>query len=337
MEDLELKKAIEDSLSAEQEEQEVQQLAEQEQEHQEEQKEEQLAEQSSGESIEEYKARVAEYESKMQEYENKLKESKFEYANEQIRKLDELAKNGVEINEEFWKWQSLNIEGYDVKDKTQALELRRMELSLENPDLEPHEVERLLKRSYKALFDNEIDVEDDEYLDALSDLSIDAKKSRAKLKEHKDNIQLPKVDLSKKEEEQRLQKEAVDRFLEDVRTNVTNFKGFEIPLDEGLNINYNVEDPKAKEFLQSAIANDTTFFRDNYVKEGKVDYGRLNRDLTIIRDFEKISKVIYQQGISKGKESIVKDLENPSDKNAETIKDQDGISSFYSQLAQQLK
>jgi hypothetical protein len=336
MEDLELKKAIEDSLSVKQEEQEgssVEQVEEQKIE----QASEQPAEQESGESIEEYKARVAEYESKMQEYESKLNESKFEYANDTIKKLDELAKNGVEINEDFWKWQSLNIEGYDVKDKSQALELRRMELNLENPDLEPHEVERLLRRSYKALFDNDIDEEDDEYLDALSDLSIDAKKSRAKLTEHKDKIQIPKVDLSKKEEEQRLQKEAYDRFLEDVRTNVTNFKGFEIPLDEGLNINYNIEDPKAKEFLQSAIANDTTFLRDNYVKEGKVDYGRLNRDLTIIRDFEKISKVIYQQGISKGKESMVKDLENPAEQNAETIKDQDQVSSLFAQIAQQFR
>jgi hypothetical protein len=336
MEDLELKKAIEDSLSVKQEEQEgssVEQVEEQKIE----QPAEQPAEQESGESIEEYKARVAEYESKMQEYESKLNESKFEYANDTIKKLDELAKNGVEINEDFWKWQSLNIEGYDVKDKSQALELRRMELNLENPDLEPHEVERLLRRSYKALFDNDIDTEDDEYLDALSDLSIDAKKSRAKLTEYKDKIQIPKVDLSKKEEEQRLQKEMYDRFLEDVRTNVTNFKGFEIPLDEGLNINYNVEDPKAKEFLQSAIANDTTFLRDNYVKEGKVDYGRLNRDLTIIRDFEKISKVIYQQGISKGKESMVKDLENPAEQNAETIKDQDQVSSLFAQIAQQFR
>lgn len=282
---------------------------------------------------EKYRQELEEYKRKYEEVSSKTEENPF--ANEEIKKLNELAKNGVEINEDFWKWQRLDLDKFDVKSKDHALELRRMELALQNPELESHEVERLLKRSYKVLF-SDYDEGDDEYQEALTDLSIDAKKSRTAIKAYKDKIQLPKVDLSKREEEQRLNKEARDRFLQDVKTNVSSFDGFEIDLGE-TKLKYSVDDKETKEYLESSIVNDTSFLRDNYVKDGKVDYNSLQRDLSLIANKDKIFKIIFEQGVSRGKEQIVKEeLENATDTRSEGRKSE-SIDDAWLSIAKQLR
>lgn len=251
-------------------------------------------------------------ESLTQEYEEKIRqlESQNPFANEAIKKLNELAQAGVDVNSsEFWKWQAIELDKFDTSQRGDALELRRLELEVDNPTLNAKQIDRLLKRSYPALFSDEYTAEDTEYQEALEDLSIDATRSVTKLVKHKESVQLPKVDLQQKEVDTQAQQKAREEFLRDVKTNVSNYKGFPIKLTDDLEINYQVSSD-AKKYVESSIVNNQSWFIDNYVKDGKVDYPRLSRDLTRIADFDNIAKTILEQGISIGKEQVADVLEN---------------------------
>jgi hypothetical protein len=228
------------------------------------------------------------------------------FANETIARLNELASSGIDIDSpDFWKWQYTDV-------AQQALELRKLELELENPNLNERQIARLLKRSYPALFDESFDAQDTEYQEAMEDLSIDATRSVTKLKKHKESVQLPKVDLQQKEQNEAAAKAAHEAFLKDVRQNVQSYTEEPIKLDKNLEIKY-IPSDDTKKFVESSIVNNQTWFVDNYVNENKVDYARLRRDMARIHDFDKIVKTVYEQGISVGKEQVVDNLENASE------------------------
>jgi hypothetical protein len=263
------------------------------------------------------------------EYEGK----KPSFANETIARLNELATSGIDIDSpDFWKWQYTDVDKYDISNTQQALELRRLELELENPNLNEKQIARLLKRSYSALFDESYDAQDTEYQEAMEDLSIDATRSVTKLKKHKESVQLPKVDLQQKEQNESAAKAAQEAFLKDVRQNVQSYTEEPIKLDKNLEIKY-IPSDDTKKFVESSIVNNQTWFVDNYVKENKIDYPRLQRDMARIHDFDKIVKTVYEQGISVGKEQVVDNLENASE-NVSSQKQQKA-SNFKDQILEQ--
>lgn len=263
------------------------------------------------------------------EYESK----KPSFANETIAKLNELASSGINIDSpDFWKWQYTDLDKYDTSNTQQALELRRLELELENPNLNERQIARLLKRSYPALFDESMDAQDTEYQEAMEDLSIDATKSVTKLKKHKESVQLPKVNLQEKEQNEASAKIAHEAFLKEVRQNVQSYAEEPIKLDKDLEIKY-IPSDDTKKFVESSIVNNQTWFVDNYVNENKVDYARLRRDMARIHDFDKIVKAVYEQGISVGKEQVVDNLENASE--SVTLQKQQKAQNFRDQILEQ--
>lgn len=255
-----------------------------------------------------------EYEAKIREYETKLSTPKEEFANEAIKKLNELAKAGVDVDSpEFWKWQSIDLQSFNVAQKRDALELKRLELTVDNPELNAAQVERLMKRQYPALFDDSFDVNDEEYIEAMEDLSIDATRARTKLSEHKSKLQLPKVDLQSIESQKKADQEALAKFNMLVKQEVNSFNEQTFKLSDDMEIKF-FPNEDSKKFIESSVVNSSTFFVDNYLdKESKqINFNRLKRDLLILSDFDRISKAIYDQGVSKGKEAVVSGLENSS-------------------------
>lgn len=255
-----------------------------------------------------------EYEAKIREYETKLSTPKEEFANEAIKKLNELAKAGVDVDSpDFWKWQSIDLQSFNVAQKRDALELKRLELTVDNPELNVSQVERLMKRQYPALFDDSFDVNDDEYIEAMEDLSIDATRARTKLSEHKNKLQLPKVDLQSIESQKKADQETLAKFNMLVKQEVNAFNEQSFKLSDDMEIKF-FPNEDSKRFIESSVVNSSTFFVDNYLdKESKqINFNRLKRDLLILSDFDRISKAIYDQGVSKGKEAVVSGLENSS-------------------------
>lgn len=258
--------------------------------------------------LEKLRFELSEREKAIADLEAKYNSKEPEFANEEIKKLNELAKGGTKLNNEFWMMQSLELDSFDTSNKKDALELKRLELKVSNPELTDTEVDRLVRRNYKPLFDDTLDADDEEFKEALIDLSIDAKKARTMLAEHKSKIQLPKVDIKAQEEEARLEREANQKFLIDVKTQVSNYKEQPYKIGDS-ELTFNIDDDSRKA-VESAIVNNQSFFVDTYVKDGVVNYEALKKDMLLLANQDRIFKMIKDQGISEGKASVVDELEN---------------------------
>jgi hypothetical protein len=268
--------------------------------------EDRMAEQSMRETI---KAEMeAEYGKRIQELENAEP-----FANEEIKHLNELAKAGIDVNsEDFWKWQALDINKFDPTNKEDALEMIRLELEIENTDLTPNEINRIIKKRHKDLFSGYYEQGDTEYQEAETDLSIEAKRARTKLIKHKDSVQLPKVDIREKEQRQAEDKKANDEFLLHAKQQVNSYIKEPIALQDGLEIDHIIS-PETKKYVESSIVNSGTWIRDNYVTEQGVDLVKYQRDMARLHDFDKIISVVFEQGKSVGLETAHDNLENASE------------------------
>ena len=265
-----------------------------------------------------------------QEYQSKAPK----FANETIEKLNELALAGVDVNSnDFWTWQSIDLDRYNPQDKDQALTLRQLELETENPDLSKEEVQRLLKRQYKTLLSGDFDSEDEEYQEALLDLKIDAKRSVTKLKQHKQKVQLPKVDLAAQEKAKEEAQKAREAFNMETKKYVNQYKEQPIKLDENLEVKFQVSN-EARKFAESAIVNNERFFMDNYVNDKGVDMPRLVRDMSRLADYDAHIKAAYEQGVSVVKEAVVDELENADESVSQ--RKQETFKSYEEQIAEQL-
>lgn len=237
------------------------------------------------------------------------------FANETISKLNELALSGIDVDsEDFWKWQSRDLNKYDTSNKEQALELVRLELETENPDLPPTKIHRLLKRKYPALFDENLEPEDDDVKEALEDLEIDAIRTKKKLIEYKDKVTLPKVDLKEKEIAAEQANAAREMLIKDTRKYVNNYKEQPYKLTDDLEIKFQISD-EARKFAESSIINNESFFSSNYLEKDKngnatVNFDRLVRDMTRLAQFDEFVKAAYEQGVSVGKNQTFDELEN---------------------------
>jgi hypothetical protein len=261
-----------------------------------------------------FEIKAKELEVKVKEYEERLSQVPTEdkiFANESIKKLNDLAKAGIDVNsDKFWKWQAVDLDKITPDTVEGALTLKRLELEVEMPELNPAEIERLLKKQFSDVMSGKFSPEDTEYQEALIDLQIAAKASRTKLRSHKESVTLPKVDIQKQEAEKETARRNYEAYVLDVKKEVNAFTELPLKVDEKTELKFQA-DEATKKYIEASLVNHQTYLRDNYVsKEGVVDYARFNRDATILRNFDKISKMLVDQGISIGKELVAESLEN---------------------------
>lgn len=262
------------------------------------------------------------------------------FANETIKKLNELAQAGVDVDSnDFWAWQSRDLDNYDLSNKNHALELRRLELEMENPEFTKDEIDWKIGKEYRALFDDSLEPDDEEYKDAMMSLRFDAKKSVTKLRAHKEKVTLPKVDLKAQEAAKEQAQKAQEAFVMETRKTVNNYKEEPYKLSDDLEIKFQISD-EARKFAESAIVNNQSFFLDNYTEKdengavAKVDFPRLTRDMTRLAQFDDFIKAAFEQGVSKGKDETVDGLENAGD--ALTQSKQERGKTYEEQIAEQL-
>lgn len=289
-------------------------------------------------SLQELQEKLANYE---REFESLKTQDPF--ANESIKKMNELAKSGIDVNSpDFYKWQQVDIDSMSPEDKNSALDLIRLDLSTSSNGLSAEEIAFEIEERYPALFDKNLNLEYEEdkekYDKAMMRLRIDAKKSKPRLQEYKSNVTLPKVDLNERQKQEELAKQAREEFAKITHEQVNNYKSQEIDLGD-LKLNFEVSDDTRK-VIESNIVHNETFFQDRYVKDGQVDFNSLQSDMLKLAEFDRIVKMAYDQGISKGKKSVVDNLENTSNNNGgkqSSTEKVDALSLARKSIAQKLK
>lgn len=244
--------------------------------------------------------------SKLTEELNKPKES--EFANDYIKKLNEVAKSGIDFNEEFWQMQNLDLDKYSSSNKDDMLALMKLELKVSNKELTDAHVDRYFRKNYPALYDELLTPEDRDYKDSMLDLDMDFRKARTRLAEYKSKIQLPTVNLEEREKQAKAQEEWIKNFNQSVKTEVSSYN--EQPFKVGdLELKFSV-DNESKKVIESMMINNDKFFEPYFNEDRSVNIGKLKKDMLILSNFDKIIKMAHDQGVSSGREMIADKLEN---------------------------
>lgn len=267
----------------------------------------------------EWESQKAELEKQLEEFKKKAEElenSKPDYdslfANDELKSINEwLRNNPNEDLDTFFKYRNLNVDK-DINNKNEALDIIRLELKESNSELSSKEVDRLIKKRYKALFDDSFDSEDEEYQDALLDLKLDAKNAKNQLAEKKSKYQVQTVDPQQIEQQRKAQEEALKQFHNQVEESVRTYT--EEPIKVGdTELKYMVGQDEQR-FIEQSMKNSQDFFNSYLKKEDNgnvtVDYTRLRKDLLKITAFDKAVKMAYDQGMSTGRKQTVDNIDN---------------------------
>lgn len=206
------------------------------------------------------------YESPEQLYQDYLKaqeEKETVFANDFIKKMNEYARNGVNIDSNFLSEISNDWKSMDVKDESNAKKMIAMKLRIDNPNLDSEDVEFKMRKTYnfdeEALRDRLEDkgYDDDkieqmvarEKGDYLKQLEIDAKLAKPTLEKYQNELIMPRgasaEDLAQQRENERKE------YMSDVANTLKGFDKLEFKLSDGESI----EVPIDKE-LNSRLRND---------------------------------------------------------------------------------
>ena len=259
------------------------------------------------------------YESPEELYQDYLKaqeEKETVFANDFIKKMNEYARNGVNIDSNFLSEISNDWKSMDVKDESNAKKMIAMKLRIDNPNLDAEDVEFKMRKTYnfdeEALRDRLEDkgYDDDkieqmvarEKGDYLKQLEIDAKLAKPTLEKYQNELIMPRgasaEELAQQRENERKE------YMSDVANTLKGFDKLEFKLSDGESI----EVPIDKE-LNSRLRNDLKTLFDQPEKFWAERGG--------IQGLAKMLAKEYAEG------SVVKEFENRVKNKAtyDTVKD----------------
>lgn len=255
------------------------------------------------------------------------------YASDQIKKLNELAKEGVDITSpEFLKFQSLDVNNYTPDNPQAALELIRLKAQTENPYLSPEDVKGMVEHKYKELLNP------DEYMDeevAAKRYEYLAEFGTAKswAEQEKQKYTLPNSDIQKqREEEARKAEEANKLYRQGVTTSLKDFNAIELSVGDKP-LSYEIS-AGVKEQIQDYMISPTDFMSKRYAKkDGTVDYEKMRSDMAWIVDRENMVKTALQNASATATEEVIDTIENPSSSAAHSAPPNSSKLSYEERLA----
>jgi len=177
-------------------------------------------------------------------------------------------------------------------------------LRLDNPDLTDAELNDYMATTYKT--------DKEEYSARETNagkvqLMKDAKAARDYFNKVKEDYAIPtEVDDPGVSEAER------GEWLSQMETEVNDLEGLSFSMnDQGEEFVYNLDDEARQEI--KGYNSDLENFFDKYVDEsGKWDFDALNTDMYIMNNIDKIVRGVANQYRSKGTESVINEIKNPS-------------------------
>jgi hypothetical protein len=191
----------------------------------------------------------------------------------------------------------------------------------------------LFEDSYKL---NEEQWTDREVKLAKIRLKRDAKSAKDELLKLQKQNSIPKSVADNKEQLE-AQEKAQKEWVKKVEVSARQLKSIDVDVNEqGDKFSYQVPEDTVKTVRKSN--RDLNKFWSRYINEdGTEDMASLNRDMAILNDFDNIIRAVYSQARSTGKETVVKDLKNPSYTPESKPKTTEQKLTIQEQIAQQLK
>ena len=221
-----------------------------------------------------------------------------DFASDQLRVINEYVKNTGRTVQDYLNTQTVDLS--DVSDDAVLKEYLR----LDNPELTEAELNDYMTATYK------MDKEEYSTRDMNAgkvQLKNDARAAREYFNEIKQEYAMPdeSFDTGVSEEER-------GEWLGQMESEVDDLEGLSFEMnDQGEEFVYNLDD-EARNEIKNYNSNLENFF-DKYVDQnGDWDFDALNTDMYILNNVDKIIRGVANQYRSKGTESVINEIKNPS-------------------------
>lgn len=239
-----------------------------------------------------------------------------EFANDYIAKLNELAKQGVEFNDEFWALQSKDFKSMTNPD---VILLEAMRLNPDYKDWTDRELKLELDDKYKRKeWADEGDEPTDTEILARKRLARDAEAARNELikKQESHSVKQPKPTAEQIAAANKAAAEAQAKWESFVDNDVLS-KGTKLStiIDDKTNevFEYAISDSDKKEIgniMKQLPNNIDAFWNEFKTANGEFDYKQIYDLLALKRNKENLIKIVAQNYRAKGAEAEVKNLKN---------------------------
>tara|TARA_R100000808_G_scaffold10659_1_gene28192 strand:+ start:28117 stop:29208 length:1092 start_codon:yes stop_codon:yes gene_type:complete len=221
-----------------------------------------------------------------------------DFASEQLQVINEYVKNTGRTVQDYLNTQTVDLS--NVSDDAVMKEY----LKLENPSLTEAELNDYIAATYKT--------DSEEYSSRETNagkvqLTKDAKTARDYFNQIKEDYAMPiKADDPGVSEAER------GEWLSQMEGTVNDLEGLSFSMnDQGEEFVYNLDDD-ARQEIKGYNSNLENFF-DKYVNEsGDWNFDALNTDMYILNNIDKIVRGVANQYRSKGTESVINEIKNPS-------------------------
>jgi len=250
-----------------------------------------------------------------EEVETVLNTPKEEFANEQVKHWNDLAKKGIALDREFFELQSKDFENMD-----NPLEIR-MEAMKRNPeyqDLSQKTLELELNKKYnlsewiekdRADYTDE-DIANREILDrdAIKDREwlVNFKNERSFGKEPDQNL------INERAESDRVAQSNWENFVDGLSKEVSKLS---TKIDDKDSVDFDVSDADRKyaaDIMKTMTKDISVFWNQFTDKDGKMDQKAVFEAILFLKNKDNIVKVSHQNALAKGKESEIKGMKNVS-------------------------
>jgi len=221
-----------------------------------------------------------------------------DFASEQLRVINEYVKNTGRTVQDY-----LNTQTVDLSDVSNDAVIKEY-LKLENPGLTEAELNDYIAATYKT--DSE-EYTAREVNAGKVQLNKDAKAARDYFNKVKEDYAMPiEADDPGVSAEDRAE------WIGLMESNVDELEGLSFSMnDKGEEYIYSLDD-EARQEIKGYNSNLESFF-DKYVDQsGSWDFDKLNTDMYILNNIDKIVRGVANQYRSKGTESVINEIKNPS-------------------------
>ena len=224
---------------------------------------------------------------------------KQEFANEELQRLNDfVSKTGRNVSD-FYKAYGTNYD--EVSDE----QIMRENLKMNNPNLSDKEIDLYFRSTYKT--DSEKYNEDDVTLGNIK-LKKDAAKAREELKKLQESVKKPSENYLSQEEMGNIREDWLDKLDEEVE----QLEGIAFELDDkGNEFTFQLNDDD-RDSLYNNNSNLEGFFNRYTDNSGNWDMEKLNMEMFILNNFDRIVRSVASQNKGVGREEIIKDIKNPS-------------------------
>jgi len=221
-----------------------------------------------------------------------------EFASEQLRVINDYVKNTGRSVQDY-----LNTQSVDLSNLSDDVIMKEY-LRLENPDLTEAELGDYMADTYRQ--------GKDEYSERESNVGkVQLRKDAKAARDYFDKVKSEYASPLESQDSGMSEAEKAD-WVGNMESEVDSLEGLSFSMNEqGDEFVYNLDDD-ARQEIKGYNSNLENFF-DKYVNDGgDWDFDKLNTDMYILNNIDKIVRGVANQYKSKGTENVINEIKNPS-------------------------